>query len=451
MVDRVPVLTDDERFPLIPEDRRQLLSALREHAHAPRFNYRCGDRLTADGLAAVRGYERALRETPRCWVPGSPPPWVRDFAAHCLATVPFYRRRGGDPADLATIAPCRRDDLQRQPEAFVPDDQPLDDMMVYDTSGTVGPVMRVPSHPVAAAKYLPALRSILGRVGVRLEGGPDRVAIALVCMQARTLTYATLSAYLDGAAHIKVNLNPADWNDPADITAFLEACDPEIVTGDPFAFAALAALPLAIRPKALVSTAMALLPALRDRLQRRFACPVLDVYSLTEARLIAVSTGGDHIVATHDMYVEILDPDGHAVAPGMRGEIAVTTPRNPFQPLLRYRTGDHAALVARDGEMALVGLQGRTPVTMRDTAGRLVNTIDVTHALRPFALPVFRLTQARTRALTLEVPAADADRGGLAAALKSLFGEDQAVQVAPLDPDLVMRGKIQHFHSDLAS
>ncbi len=450
MSNRTPVLTDDDRFPLIPEERRQLLTDLREHPHAPIFNYGCGDRLTAAGLDEVRRFEGALALEPRCWKPGSPPPWVQAFAERCLRTVPFYRGRGGDPVDLTSIPPCDRSDLERGPEAFVPDDQPLDDIMVYDTSGTVGPVVRVPSHPVAAAKYLPAMRSILKRRGVTLEGGPDRVAIALVCAQAHTLTYATLSAYLGGAAHVKINLNPSDWRDPDDRVRFLDGCDPEIITGDPYAFAELAKLPLSTRPKALVSTAMALMDGLREDLEHRFGCPVLDVYSLTEARMVAVRERDVHVIATHDMYVEILDEGGAALPPGQRGEITLTCPRNPFQPLLRYRTGDFAALEARGEDMALIGLEGRRPVALRDDAGRPVNTIDVTHVLRRFSLPVFRLSQARDCALTLEVPSdAEADPADLRAAILSVFGAGHTLSIRPLDPAAGVAGKIRAYVSEL--
>lgn len=450
MINRSPTLSDNERFPLIPNDGRRQLAALREHPHAPRFNYDCGDRLTALGLAEVLRFERALATEPRSWTPGHPPPWVAAFATGCLKTVPFYRRRGGDAEDLSSIPPCERDDIAQGPEAFVPDDQPLDEVMVYDTSGTVGPVLRIPSHPAAASMVLPALRSILGRFGVTLAGGPERVAIALVCAQAYTLTYASLSAYLQGAGHVKLNLNPADWRDPADIPRFLEACDPEILTGDPVAFAALARLSVGIRPKALVSTAMALLPGLKRDLEQRFGCPVLDVYSLTECRMIAVGVGDRHVIAAHDLYVEILDAEGGTLPPGIRGEIAVTCPRNPFLPLLRYRTGDFAALEPRGREMALVGLEGRKPVTFRDTNGRLVNTIDVTHALRRFAFPTFRLHQAADLALTLNVPEeAEAEPGDLRAAVLGLFGADQILTLKTLDPALLASGKLHPYASDL--
>ena len=55
-----PHLTDDRRYPLIPEESRGLLQGLREHENAPRYNMACGDRLTAAGLEGVREFERGL-------------------------------------------------------------------------------------------------------------------------------------------------------------------------------------------------------------------------------------------------------------------------------------------------------------------------------------------------------------------------------------------------------
>ena len=74
-----------------------------------------------------------------------------------------------------------------------------------------------------------------------LEGGPGRVAIALVCAQSFTYTYASISSYLGGAGFVKVNLNPLDWRDPADRAAFLDDCAPAIYSGDPSPFSSDAA------------------------------------------------------------------------------------------------------------------------------------------------------------------------------------------------------------------
>jgi hypothetical protein len=579
-------LTEAQRHPLLTDAGRELLRWLHEHPAAPRFNHRCGDRLTADGLARVREFAKEVQawnfddefitpsqrdapwqETPLqigiealaggsrasarppegsipitshvrdCFGPhGGPrndelPAWVMPFAAWCYRDAPFYRGRGRLPADFAAIPTCGRQALSREPWRFVPDSQPLDDLIVYTTSGaTTGHSLEVLSHPEVAAMYLPLLEAALSiascrnppdcaalpstrksaacvtsPAGVRLAGGAERVSIILVCSQRRTYTYATVLSYLAGAGYAKINLDTADWRDPDDRARYLDACDPEVYTGDPLAFVALAELPLMTRPRALISTAMTLLPGLRRQLEARFGCPVLDLYSLNEAGPVAVavpeaydnvmlsgitdqdaprrnsseashgdtdssldsrrneSVGADPLRMTTAqpfgagipasrgtiftllqprLYVEILAADGAACPPGVRGEIALTGGFNPFLPLLRYRTGDFAALGYRDGRRVLVGLEGRPPVLFRGRDGRPINNVDVSTALRPFALAQFQLHQAENGDLTLRVrgdltpPSLPLPRGegaggwvALRAALLSLFGADQPLTI----------------------
>jgi phenylacetate-CoA ligase len=54
-------LTEAQRHPLLTEAGRTLLRWMHEHAAAPRFNHRCGDRLTAEGLARVRAFGEAVQ------------------------------------------------------------------------------------------------------------------------------------------------------------------------------------------------------------------------------------------------------------------------------------------------------------------------------------------------------------------------------------------------------
>lgn len=417
-------LSDDARFPLIPEDGRGLLRALRQHPHAPRWNLACGDRLDAPTRDRLAGWAAALARGPAAWTPGEVPGWVEDLRARLVQTVPFYRARGG--ASLCDVPSFRRPELASAPWAFVPDDQELDDLLVYPTSGTTGPAFEVYSHPFAASAYLAFLQVALARAGVELRGGPDQTALVAVHHQRGTYTYPSLMSWLDGAGFAKINLHPDEWRDPGDAVAFLDALRPQVYTGDPWAFEQLARLPLTHRPAALVSSATALLPGQRARLVAHFGCPVLDLYSLTEARLIAADLGpdlgGGHEILAHDLFVEILDPlRDQPVAPGARGEIVVSGGCNPLLPLLRYRTGDLGRLHNEGGRMVIRGLEGRAPVCLLDAAGAVVNTIDVSRALAPFALPAFQLHQAADGALTLRVRG-DEPAARLQAALAPLFG-----------------------------
>ena len=442
-------LSDEERFPLLDEDGRKLLQWMWEHPDAPQYNHKCGDMLTGEGLRRIREYEIELNTSPKGWAWGEVPAWMKGFVEMCLTDVPFYRLRGGSAEDFIGLPTCERADLDRQPWSFVPDSQPLDDLIVYDTTGTTGRPLPILSHPEVSSKYLPALRAALRTRGVELEGGRGRVSIVTVCAQNSTLTYATISSFLDGAGFIKLNINPHEWRDPLDPARFIDSCDPEIYTGDPISFMALARLPLKTRPKALASSAMTLLPGLQKELEEHFGCPVLDIYSMNESRLIAVNTVRGYEIVPHDLYVEIVDREGIACPPGVRGEVVLTGGRNPFLPLLRYRTGDYAAMEFRGRVPILIDLEGREPVAFVSPEGELINNIDVTYILKPFALAQFSLHQNTDRSLAFKMRASDVPPGRVRAALLKLFGPNQPLTIGALTDADTRGGKVLQYTSDI--
>jgi len=392
------------RRPLIDAAGRSLLRTLLEHPHAPRYNHTCGDRLTAPGLAEVRALDAETFAGPAPSISGADPPWMPAFIAHCQNVVPIYRTGGQRSSRLNGVPTVDRSALVFTPWAFVPDDHPLHDLVVFTTTGTTdGRAAYVVSTPQTAAAYGVMLRAALRVHGVVLEGGPGRTAVAQVCWQRRTFTYAAISSYFDQAALLKINLNPDDWRDPDDRVAFLDSVEAQVITGDPVAFTRLAELPLAIEPVALVSTAMTLLDGLRDRLVDRFGCPVIDVYGMNEAGPIAaaLSDGSGHVMLQPRLHVEILDGAGRRCPDGERGEITLTGGFNPALPLLRYRTGDFASREVRGGSVVLVGLSGRAPVAFASLDGRAVNTIDITVAMRRQSLARYTVHQRADRSLEI--------------------------------------------------
>ncbi len=433
-------LTDRERFPLLTDEGRALLKRLREHPHAPRYTAQCGNRLTADHLRRVRAYEAQLGAAARGWPAGAVPDWLPGFVEACFRDVPFYRRYGAPPKHIADVPPAGRADLSREVWSFVPDSQPLDDLILYATSGTSGHPLRIPSHPVVGACYTPLIKAALEQHGVALDSGRGQVACILVGWQRRSYTYPSVTPHQDDAGHLKLNLHPDDWRAPDDRARFLDDCNAEIYTGDPLAFAELLKLPLKARPRALVSTAMKLLPGLRRQLESHFACPVIDLYSMNETGPIAAAAGAnpDEPIVWRllqpRLYVEILDDDGLPCPAGARGEVVVTGGLNFLLPLLRYRTGDFASLEWRGGEPVLVDLEGRRPVLLRGAGGQALNNLDVTNALSPLALPQFALHQYSDGTVGVRVRSdTAASESQVRQALLGLFDADQIVAVELVD------------------
>jgi phenylacetate-CoA ligase len=439
-------LTDGERFPLLTDEGRKLLQRLREHPHAPRYTATCGNRLTAEYLRQVLEYEAELNAAPKGWAQGALPPWLEDFVRMCFRDVPFYRRYGAQPESFYDIPTLDRSDLSREPWSFVPDPIPLDDLIIYATSGTTGHPLVIPSHPIVGACYTPLLKAALALKGIELRSGRGQVACILVGYQKRAYTYPSVTPHQDEAGHLKLNLHPDDWRDPDDRARFLDDCAPEIYTGDPLAFAELIKLPMTTRPRALISTATALLPGLRGQLEAHIGCPVLDVYSMNETGPIAVEHDRALVLLQHRLYVEILDPEGRLCPPGERGEIVLSGGLNFYLPLLRYRTNDFASLEWRGGQPVLVGLEGRPPTIYQTARGQKINNLDVTGALKHLALPQFALHQAADGSLRMRVRRAAVDAAHVRGAMLDLFGQSQPLTIEEVDS---LGDKVIQYTSDL--
>lgn len=439
-------LTDAERFPLLTPALEKTLKTYREHPAAPRFNYACGDRLTAEGLRRVRAFESQIKRR-RPTAEGLPP-WIEEKVEEWLKRVPFYRKRGGRVKDFENLPPVDRENLLATPWAFVPDGRALDDLMVYETTGTSGAPLGVMYHPEVPSMYLVLLRAALRAAGVDLRGGPG-VSLLLVGAQEKALTFVSGSTVLDGAGYVKVNLKPSDWRRPEDRATYLSFCSPEVVTGDPVAFQELLDLKTGLRPKALVSTSMALSAGLRKKLESAFHCPVVDVYSMTECRPLAASTGGDFEIIPPDVFVEILDDRGRPVPEGRRGEVAITGGRNDFLPLIRYRTGDRAALVRRGGRRFLKGLEGRAPVVYLGSDGRRVPSIDIARALGALALSQYVLHQRADGSFLFKCPSPAEHRSALRALLEMKLGSKVRVSFEKLTEADRRGGKVIPHRSDI--
>ena len=184
-------------------------------------------------------------------------------------------------------------------------------------------------------------------------------------------------------------------------------------------------------------------------LEEHFGCPVLDLYSMNEAGPVAVADAvlGGHALLQHRLYVEILDKGGQSLAPGERGEVTLTGGFNCCLPLLRYRTGDYAALRFNGSEPVLVGLEGRPPICFRNMRGEWMNNIEVTHALQRFAIPQFTLHQDRDGGLLLRLSGASHDDNQIRDSLWELFGPGQRLV---LERVASFEGKVVQYTSDLA-
>jgi phenylacetate-CoA ligase len=273
-------------------------------------------------------------------------------------------------------------------EPLVPHDLDLSRLITYGTSGTTGPVVRVPTHPAVNAQNHMLGEYAFSTYGVRLAPEAGQTACLGVSAQASTYTFATIFSVWKGAGFAKVNLKRSEWPEgQASARTFFEELAPLLLTGEPVSLAEAMAWQLPVKPLGMISTATALAPELRAQLAAHFGCPVLDWYSLSETGPIAYSAadGKGMRIFPYDLFVEILD-DAQQPAPlGQAGEVVLTTFRNPYLPLLRYRTGDYARLEVVEAEsgpeLRLMDLVARRSASFRSVEGELVNPVDIARVL----------------------------------------------------------------------
>ncbi len=424
-----------ELNPLITEAGYALLDRIRQHRHAPRWNEVVGDRIVSEDLEAVDAFREGVRaEMPEAG--RGPSPKVVQWVEAMRERSTLFREHIPDGMDLerdwAHVPTMSRTDLAERIVDVTPRDADLDRLIVYDTTGTTGHAVHVPHHPQTLAKSHALCEYALEQYGVLPRFGPDMVACFNVCAQVNTYVFPIVFSAWNQAGFAKVNLHPKDWAGGRESARrYFEDLAPHFVTADPVAIAEMLRWDVPTGPKAIFSTAVELSPGLKTRAEERFGCAVIDWYSSTETGPIAFTApDGDGLqIASPDIYVEAVDEDGYPVGPGETGELTVTGGRNPYVPLLRYRTGDFGRV--EDGRIH--DLHGRKVVFFRATDGSVVNPVDIGRIMRLHcAFAQHQFVQQDDGSCTVRVrpvPGLPVDTDGLARKLATLFGESAKIDV----------------------
>lgn len=449
---------------------------LREHKHAPQWNYEATDLLDEGALACIRDFEAALtaqRASPALREQAIATK-VREILGAVKNRAQFFKDAPaieGLPETVEALPEYPTTDRQvlaEKPWAMVPDKDDYSDMVMYYTTGTTGNPVGVPQHPVSVGMYGSFLKEVLARWDVHPDFHPDRVGIVLVGYQNNTVTFPTRLSVFNDAGFAKINLKAGAWTHPHDPCLYLRDINPPVLTGDPISFSVLAHLYEQANvdpctPRALVATAVALAPSVRAYLADFFGCPVIDWYSLTETGPLGYTcpqNAGYHLLPT-DVHVELLDAAGNPVRRGEPGEITVTGGRNPYLPLLRYRTGDWGRLETApcpcgDPTPRIVDLEGRCPVVFQTAAGTFINNADVAATLRPFPILEYAFKQFKDLTCLFRfalIPSKDPAEylTEIETALATLFGTGVPITVQA-DPGLVDRPrdkKLVAFESEI--
>lgn len=448
------------RNPLFRPEWMPLYRKMSEHGDAPFWNIKIGDRLTAEDTRIIRDFEENLhtrRSRHEACPSGEIISRIRKAAAGSLYI--SERIAGIDlKKDFATVRPMERSDVQQRIDTIIPRDADLSRLIVLPTSGTTGEPILVPSDPLANGHYDPLIQYALRRNGLQASYDHHTVAAIQLCAQKKTIVYCACHSYLGGAGFAKINLDPAGWRKDDSVHRYIPGMEPVFLSGDPYAFSEAMRIGISYHPRIMLSSALTLDGFIRSQTEKHFGCPLVDFYSTNETGPIACSIPESPEflqLIPNDIFVEAVDAGNRPVPPGTEGEILVTGGRNPYLPLLRYRTGDRGIVIydhKLPDPLPLIKLsQSRRLVVFSTPQGQAVNTLDLAGIARRYpAVRHFQFVQTPDYAVTLKLTGADLDRlvfTGQDELLKedivNLFGGNIAVNIDDgLHPEL---GKQEPF------
>lgn len=454
-----------KRNPLITAAGFRNFLWLKQHACAPIWNFATGDRVEQNDIKEYHAFYERLGVS-RKKRDNTPPPEIINWVKGLRDQVPAFWKQIPEGFDVeknwGDIPTLGREDIAERVETLVPLNADLSRMIVYDTSGTTGHAIVVPHHPGAMAKVPAMMAFVMDCYKITPAFNPHITACFNVCAQSNTVVFPNVLTVWQEAGFAKINFHHNYWRSEKDAQVFITDSAPMFLTGDPVGFAEMMRWEIKAKPRAIFSTALTMPAALKKKLESAYHCPVIDWFSITEVGpigYICPKNNGFHLLP-HDLHIEIVDESGHPAPERERGEIVVTGGRNPYLPLLRYRTGDWARIdfspcPCGDPMPRLVDLEGRKPVLFYALDNSVVNPVDIGRLLRDVAFVQHRFIQRADRSCDLFIRPVlknqKLDKAIIINKLKLLFGKKQIVRVH-IDRNLgnnAPGGKVIAYESEL--
>lgn len=174
-----------------------------------------------------------------------------------------------------------------------------------------------------------------------------------------------------------------------------------------------------------------------------FGCPVANGYGSRDAGFIAhqCSHGSLHLSA-EDIVVEIIDPEGHPVEPGVAGEIVVTHTATRGFPFVRYRTGDVAVMGSQECGCGvrlpvLSQVQGRTTDFIVAADGTVIHALALIYTVRDLpGVQRFKIVQHSIERTEVQVVADErfgqAERQRISRDFAARLGESVQVDITEM-------------------
>jgi phenylacetate-CoA ligase len=324
---------------------------------------------------------------------------LRQVLLRAYRTVPFYQRRFDAarvhprdlrrPEDLSLYPFVSRDDVRLSGPEMISRSRARVGARWNATGGSTGqPLRLLQSHRTRSLSMANRLRCC------RWYGVPAGSRVAFIWGGERDLS--PMQSFRDWKGRIlgQCALNAFYLDEPRcrEFFAIVEEFKPAIIYGYATALARFArhvrdgSHRLSHSPLAIHSTAEVLSSGDRALIEEYLRGPVFDYYGSRDAGAVAGecrARDGLHVFADLTR-VEVVREDGAPCAPGEVGEVVVTNLHEHAMPLIRYRTGDRAAWLARRCRCGLAypllsSLAGRVGDFIRAPAGHEIHGEFFTH------------------------------------------------------------------------
>lgn len=388
---------------------------------------------------------------------------VRAMIEYAYRFVPYYRetmrRLGVCPADFARAEDLRRlplierEQLQRDPEYFVSEAQPMDRYLRVQTAGTTGAPRTV--YIDARALYLDAAHGGRERAMIsQLVGRPwayrKTMIVSIHSTALRVQQFhrdhslfprglpvrrQTLSIFDAPALNVR-RINEFKPDVLHSYGSYLEAL---------FGYLQTNREPL-YKPKVITYTSDTLSAVARRRIEGEFGIPVLGTYETVESLKAGFEcrhhTGVHLNIDLCPLYVA--DADGNPLPMGASGEVVVSNLVNRATVLLNYRLGDIAALLPDQCPCGrslplLSDLQGRSDDWIELDSGELAHPqlarVIVMQERDIWQYQIVQHSPGRFSVSAVAAPACDCDvvRRRVTAAFERTFGAGTHVDVRFVD------------------
>jgi phenylacetate-CoA ligase len=336
---------------------------------------------------------------------------TRSFLRHAAATVPYYKSLfGGQVLESLNDFPIvSRELIASNPWRFCSGAFNPDSLLETRTSGTSGRPLSVFRDQLSCYTMYYDTFAILFRKLPELacELSPATCAGIVVTDNPERQPTVTVNPSLGLSYVRRIIIGISDEIDQEQI-AYVFTETPPLITGRPRALLRLIELskmaPSTSKVKAVVCSGDNLDSDDRRKIETAFEAPVYDAYASQEGGLIALE-GDDHRglrVLKERAVVEVIEPKAGQLSIVGTGELAVTNLENWGMPIIRYRTGDVAALSecrVRDVQV-IQRIQGRVSVYF-DVDGKKFNPSQFNDLFESLSLKQFQVKQGNDLELTV--------------------------------------------------